>query len=138
MDRFFNFKWIEVVHIGTKSARITAVTRQRVNYVDEVGNNLSIDLEECARMFLCLESSGLFPPTDDTDWGRLADAMREFSAFKIPNICCIGLRGVIDEPPWFQFLNRRRTQFEFEDAQTMDSELLGPLSGAGWQTFDAC
>ena len=28
---------------------------------------------------------------------------------------CVGLRGAVDDPPWFQFLDRQRTQFEFSD-----------------------
>src|SRR5262249_587370 len=105
MDRFYDFKSIKLVHIGTGSARIIEVTRQRVHYIDEVGTQLTGELEEWARMYLCLDFAGLFPPGDDTDWGRLADATPGFSTLDVPEICCVGLRGAIDDPPWFQFLD---------------------------------
>jgi hypothetical protein len=49
----------------------------------------------------------------------------------------VGLRGAIDEPPWFQFLDRRRTQFEFADYDHIKRALLDPLSRTRWYSWDA-
>ena len=68
--RFFNFKSIELVRMATSAARITRVTRQKVEYIDEASEQF-VGLEECARIWICLERSGLFLPSDETDWARL-------------------------------------------------------------------
>jgi len=60
-----------------------------------------------------------------------------FAALPIPIQRVVGLRGAIDEPPWFQFLNRRRTQFEFKDYEHIQSALLQPLARSDWRTWDA-
>ena len=39
----------EIVRIGVGNARIKCVTRQRVEYLDEAGQECFVDLEECAR-----------------------------------------------------------------------------------------
>jgi hypothetical protein len=134
MCRFYNFTSVKLVRIGTGAAWISRVTRQAVDYVDAAGTSKSVDLMECAQTFFCLRSAGLFPPSDDLDWGKLAS----FYDYDLTETCYIGLRGVLDRPPWFQFLNRRRTQFEFAEHLDIYEELLGPLSRAGWRTFDAC
>jgi len=138
--RFFNFKSVELVRIGTGAARITRVTRPRVEYVDEIGREQFVDLEECARIWICLERTGLFPPSDETDWARLADATPEFSKLELSSSDSntVGLRSALDSPPWFQFLNRRRTQFEFKNGHSFETDLHEPLGKAGWQSFDAC
>ena len=134
MPRFYNFTFVELVRIGTGAARVSRVTRRAVDYLDEKGTSHSVDLTECARTFFCLRSAGLFPPSDDLEWGKLAS----FYDYDLTEICYIGLRGVLDKPPWFQFLDRSRTQFEFADHLDIYEELLGSLSRAGWRTFDAC
>ena len=138
MDRFFNFKSIELVRMGKGRARIIRVIRQKVEYIDEAGREQFVDLEECARIWMCLERSGLFPPGNETDWGRLADATPEFSKLEVSGGGTVGLRGALDSPPWFQFLNRRRTQFEFKNGHSFETELREPLGKVGWQSFDAC
>jgi hypothetical protein len=42
-----------------------------------------------------------------------------------------------DAPPWFQFLDRHRTQFEFTDYDHIRRVLLDPLSRTPWHSFDA-
>jgi len=135
MDRFFNFKSVECVRIGTGPARITQVTDQKVEYIDEGGRELFVDLQECERIFGALEIAGLFPPSDDMDWASVADGISSSSEQTVPAGRCVGLRGALDDPPWFQFLNLRRTQFEFKDRDALDAELLIPM---GRMTFDAC
>ena len=135
MDRFFNFKSVECVRIGTGPARITRVTDQKVEYIDESSRELFVDLQECERIAGRLEIAGLFPPSDDLDWASVADGISSSSEQTVPAGGCVGLRGALDDPPWFQFLNRRRTQFEFKDREALDAELLTPM---GRMTFDAC
>lgn len=135
MERLFNFKSVELVRIGSGLARITQVTDQKVEYLDEHGRELFVDLEECARIGGCLEVVGSFPPSDETDWASVADAVSSSSEREVPGGACVGLRGALDDPPWFQFLNRRRTQFEFKDQDALYGELLTRM---GRMTFDAC
>lgn len=136
MNRMFNFNSVERVRLGRGLARITQVTEQAVEYIDENGTERSIDLLECERMGGALETAGQFPPGADVDWASLADAIRpEQSPQGLRRGGCVGLRGALDNPPWFQFLNRRRTQFEFEDRGALDEDLLRPMAR---MTFDAC
>jgi hypothetical protein len=136
MGEFYNFTLVELVRIGAGPAKIVQITRQDVRYVDSNGAELLIDLEECARTCMVLRRLGSFPPQDDTDWAAIVDANAQL-ATEDPAYFCVGLRGAVDEPPWFQFLNRRRTQFEFEDYDAISDQLLTPLAKVGWQTWDA-
>ncbi len=119
----------EVVRIGVSSARINQITRHRIEYSDEMGNEHTIDLEKCVR-----------------NWLRLCDDRREdFVAF--PGVSdesiaewnkgCVGQRGALDDPPWVEFVGERRTRFEFKTYDAVYAELLGPLGSVGWHTFDA-
>ena len=135
--RFYHFSSVELVRIGTGRALIKEITRQQVSYTDEAGRAMHVDLEECARIYHCLQETGQFPPGDDTDWTRLADTFPNFSAIDVSFARCVGLRAVLDEPPWFQFLNRRRTQFEFPDYEHIQTELRVPLGHVGWSSWDA-
>jgi hypothetical protein len=119
----------EIVWIGVSPARIVAVTRQRIDYIDMAGQEQVIDLEECAR-----------------NWGRRYDDRREefllFSGVTQEDIAawnarCVGQRGALDNPPWAEFMNERNTRFEFATSKALYTELLGSLSQAGWHTFDA-
>lgn len=130
--RVFNFKSVELVRLGVGPARITRVTAQKIEYTNESGRELFVDLEECARIGGCLETAGLFPPSSDMDWTSVADAICGPGSETTRG--CVGLRGAMDDPPWFQFLNRRRTQFEFKDYDAIYAELLTPM---GRMTFDA-
>ena len=136
--RFFNFKSVELVHIGRAPAGIVAIAGSRVEYTDDNGKGLVVDLAECARVYRCLCDLRAFPPDDDQDWGALIDEVPGFATLELPLQAVVGLRGAIDEPPWFQFLNRRRTQFEFKDYDHIQSALLAPLAAAGnWYSWDA-
>lgn len=136
MNRFYNFKPVELVHIGAAPARIVQIAGPVLDYIDDAGASLSIDLQECARIYGALESAGLFPPRDEMDWASFADANPGFSTGDA-RWDCVGVRGALDEPPWFQFLNRRRTQFEFKDYDAFQQELRRPLGRAGWNSWDA-
>jgi len=135
--RYFNFKAIELVHVGTAPASINSIAKLRIEYTDDLGRHLDVDLEECARIYGCLSKAGAFPPDDAADWGAIVDSVPGFAALPIPIQRVVGLRGAIDEPPWFQFLNRRRTQFEFKDYEHIQSALLQPLARSDWRTWDA-
>jgi len=39
---------------------------------------------------------------------------------------------VYDRPPWFQFINQRRTQFEFKNSQHILKVLVGPVARFRW------
>lgn len=137
-ERFFYFESVELVHIGNGPADIVAITGSRVEYTDDNGKGLVVDLQECARIYRCLRELGAFPPGKSLDWGALADTVPGFSTLELPLQLIVGLRGAVDEPPWFQFLNRRRTQFEFKDYDHIQSALLQPLLAAGkWSSWDA-
>jgi hypothetical protein len=136
MGEFYNFTRIELVRIGTGPTRILQVTQPAVTYVDSGGVERSVDLQECARTHLALHRSGNFPPADDTDWTAIA-AAHPVSGSEPLRYGCVGLRAVVDDPPWFQFLNHRRTQFEFADADAIRNELVTRLARFGWQTWDA-
>ena len=128
MGMFYNFTNVELVRIGEGKARIVEVGKARIDYVDEAGAKKTIDLKECARTFDALERAGAFPPRDDTDWAAIADG--EPAPKQTGDT--IGLRARMDEPPWFQFLNRRRTQFQFKDMDEMNALLMGPLMDADY------
>ena len=49
--RFYNFQYVELVHIGTGRAAITAMEKSSVAYTDDIGRHLTVDLEECARTY---------------------------------------------------------------------------------------
>jgi hypothetical protein len=136
VQRFFNFKSVELVRIGTGAARIVDIIRRQLRYTDDAGADVIIDLEDCARIGRALHNADLFPPAEDTDWAKLATGKADFSSLDLSH-GCVGLRGAIDDPPWFQFLDRRRTQFEFKDEDDIRNDLLRPLAAAGWQTWDA-
>jgi hypothetical protein len=118
----------EIVRIGVASARVTSVTQQRVEYLDEAGQEQFVDLEQCAR-----------------NWARSSkDPEQEFSL--VPgasaesaatwNSRCVGQRGALGDTPWVEFMNERHTRFEFGTYEAIYADLLGPLAKAGWQTFD--
>ena len=124
-----NTRSTEVVRIGDGLSRITRVTRTQVDYRNEEGHDLSIELEECARRWIehiaKMQGEFLKPPSASSErhdrW----------------NAGCVGLRGALDEPPWAQFLNNRRTRFEFASYEEIYSQLLIPLDEVGWHTFDS-
>jgi hypothetical protein len=114
----------EIVRIGISGARILGISRERIDYIDAAGQELFLDLEECAR-----------------GWGRWRDSQRQdFRA--LPgwneesiaawNARCIGQRG----GSWAEFMNERKTRFEFATFDALHRELLSPLMETGWHTFD--
>jgi hypothetical protein len=123
-----NHRQREIVRIGISGARIVAVTRQRIDYIDMAGQKQFIDLEECVR-----------------SWGRWHDDRRQ-EFLPLPgateqgiaswNARCVGRRGALDNPPWAEFMNERNTRFEFATYEALYTELLGSLMQAGWHTFD--
>jgi hypothetical protein len=135
--RYYHFSSVELVRIGKGRALIKNITRQQVSYTDEAGHDSYVDLEECARIYHCLQEAGQFPPSDDTNGAGLAEICPNFSAIDVSRGGVVGLRAVLDNPPWFQFLNRRRTQFEFNDYEHIQAELRVPLGRVGWSSWDA-
>jgi hypothetical protein len=81
----------EIVGIGVANACIKCVTPQRVEYFDEAGQECFVDIEECAR-----------------NWVQLHGARRG------RKYRYVGGRGLLEDPPWIEFANKRRTRFEFE------------------------
>ena len=132
--RFFTFNEVELVRIGQGHARILAVTHDRCDYSDEAGSLFYVDFEECARVWVCLDGS---IPDPDYDWSTLAVSDPNFYAVDVSGLRTVGLRGAADDPPWFQFFNRRRTQFEFKDYDHIYSELLTPMTRVACNSWDA-
>jgi hypothetical protein len=75
--RYFNFTAIELVHVGTAPASITSIAKSRVEYTDDMGKHLDVDLDECARIYGCLTQIGAFPPDESTfkDYDHIQSAL---------------------------------------------------------------
>jgi len=104
------------------------VNHERLEYIDGAGQEQVIELKECARNWVRWHDNHrqefvLLPGASE------ADAL-------IENARCVGQRGALDDPPWAELMNERKTRFEFESYEALYRELLGPLSRAGWGTFD--
>jgi hypothetical protein len=118
----------EIVRIGVANARVTSVTQQRVEYIDESGQKQFIDLEQCARNWMrnhCEQEEEfcLLP-------GVSAAAAAAW------NLRCVGQRAACSSSSWVEFMNERSTRFEFEAYEAVYTHLLNPLGEAGWYTFD--
>ena len=111
----------EIVRIGVANTRIKCVTPQRVEYFDEAGQECSVDLEECNRNYVQLDNEDLLTSEDS--------AATSSSRY-------VGMRGLLVDPPWIEFTNKRRTRFEFgssNEARTLKLQLMK----VRWLTFDA-
>jgi hypothetical protein len=98
----------EIIRIDVGNARIKSVTRQRVEYLDEAGQKCFVDLEGC-----------------NGNYVKLVRATRY-----------VADRWFLEDPPWIEFRNKRRTGFEFGSS----NEALGvklQLMKVRWLTFDA-
>lgn len=109
----------EIVRIGVESARIKCVTPQRVEYLDQTGKECFVDLDKCVR-----------------NWGQRAQLESEDVAASEWGSRCVAERGFLDDPPWVEFTNERRTRFEFASlSEALTLKLL--LAKVRWRTFDA-
>lgn len=95
----------EIVRVGVANASIKGVTPQRLDYLDEAGQERFVDLEECI--------------------GSAASGSSR----------CVGRRGLLDDPPWIEFTNNRRTRFEFGSSNEA-SGLKLEIMKARWRTLD--
>jgi len=137
MGQFHNFKRVRLVHVGVGVAGIDRIGDSSLFFTDDQGAKREISLLECARIYRLLREANAFPPGDDDDWGVLAN-VSDFASLEAPAQAVVGLRAAVDDPPWFQFLDRGRTQFEFRDYDHIQGALLNPLSAAGsWYSWDA-
>jgi hypothetical protein len=112
----------EIVRIGIANARIKCVTSHRVEYLDEAGQECFVDLDECDRNWVQLHnaSEGDFVLLTSEDRGSAA-------AWSSRRIRYVGLRGMLDDPPWIEFTNKRRTRLEFgsnEEAYALKGQLM--------------
>jgi hypothetical protein len=109
----------EIVRIDVGNARIKCVTRQRLEYIDEAGEESFVDLGECARNRVQHVES----------W-RVEDGARTGDYRTVA-------KGVlVDDSPCIDFMNNRRTRFEFgplEEAQALKSL----LAKARWRVLSA-
>lgn len=135
MGDFYNFKNVELVRMGDGPARISEIAPAKIVYIDGRGVEQFVDLEESARTCSVLERTGAWPPPEDLDWSAYAAAHPELYKRDFKHRL-VGMRGAADEPPWFQFFDRRRTLFEFKDRDTIYAELITPMVRHGWQTWD--
>ena len=84
-----------------------SVTAQRVAFVDDRGEEGSVDLDECAQA--CATEEGMA--------GAGGERPR-----------CVGWRGsLFSNPSWAQFIDRHDTRFEFQTGAKMVQSLLAPL-----------
>jgi hypothetical protein len=113
----------EIVRIGVTNARIKCVKYQRVEYLDRAGQECFVDLKECARNWVQLHSS-------DDDYLVLLTSQGIFDSFYSS---FVGQHGLLDDPPWVQFVNKRRTRFEFRSNEEAHA-LRRKLRGSGWRT----
>ena len=119
----------EIVRIGIAGAHVKSVSPEQVDYVDEAGKERFVDLEQCARNWVQHRNEHA------QDFCLVSDASAE--AVATWNSHCVGQRGALDDTPWVEFMNDRRTRLEFASYEAVYT-LLGPLSQAGWHTFDTC
>jgi hypothetical protein len=115
----------EIVRISVANARIKCVTPQRVEYLDEAGQECFVDLDKCARNWVQLQNE---------DEGEFDLLTSEDSAAACSSRC-VGERGLLDDPPWVEFTNKRRTRFEFGSYYEAYT-LLAPLTKARRRTID--
>jgi hypothetical protein len=113
----------EIVRIGVGNARINCVTPQRVDYRDKAGQECFVDIEECARNWVQLHNK-------DDDYLVLLTSQGIFDSFYSS---FVGQHGLLDDPPWVEFTNKRRTRFEFRSNEEARA-LRRKLRGAGWRT----
>lgn len=118
----------EVHRIGPSGAHIVSVTQKRIEYTDAAGRGQFVDLEECAR-----------------NWVRWShDHRQEFlplggasqAEIDAENARTVGLRGGGYPLWWAEFMNERKTRFEFGTWEALWGKLQGPLMAAGLRTFD--
>jgi hypothetical protein len=127
---------VDVVRIGVGSAVIRSVTRETVEYVDNAGRAMSVDMFECARNWTQSRNSDKSPPFEGPGWIKVTPEWGgPTHAARLPQVY-IGLRDLTGEQPWCQFFNERRTKFEFKEQELMYSMLLTPLMRSGWHTLD--
>jgi hypothetical protein len=116
----------EIVRIGVANARIKRVTpRDRVEYLDEAGQEFFVDLKECARNWVQLHNK------DDGDLVLLTTQ----DIFDSYDSSFVAQRGLLDDPPWVEFTNKRRTRFEFGSYKEARSLLRSLRGGAGVRTI---
>jgi hypothetical protein len=115
----------EIIRIGVASARIKRVTGKRITYLDEAGQKGFVDLVECAKNWVQLHHK------DDE---YLAQCMLH-NAFDSYWSSFVGRRGLEDDPPWVEFMNKRCTRFEFRPSEEARTRLR-PLRRSGWRTHN--
>ena len=118
----------EVHRIGSSNARIVSVTHQHIQHTDAAGRRLFVDLPECATCWMrwCQDHRQEFFPLGGASQAEI-DA---------ENARTVGLRGGGSPLWWIEFMNERKTRFEFESWEARCRDLQGPLLAAGWRTFD--
>ena len=87
-----------------------------MKFLDEAGQECFVDLKECARNRV-----------------RYVESWREDGA-RTGDYRVVGKSGFLDDSPWIEFMNNRRTRFEFgslEEAQALKSL----FAKARWRVF---
>jgi hypothetical protein len=109
----------EIVWVGAANALIKSVTRQRLEYFDDTRQECFVDLDECAKYWqLQNEDEDDFDPLTSEDSSTTCSSRR---------IRYVGKRGMLDDPPWIEFTNKRRTRFEFaslREARALKLQLM--------------
>ena len=100
--------------MGSSGARIVRVTPERIEYLDMAGQDQVIDLKECARNWVqwSKEQGGDLVPASGA-------SQEEIDTW---NARCVGQRGG-SYHQWVEFMNDRKTRFEFETWEARVKEL---------------
>ena len=119
----------EIVRIGVGGARITSVTREKVDYLDETERQLEIDLEKCAEGWdhYMREHWDEFIHGIPTGFHLLNSKVK---------FTCVGDRNAKAQAPWARFFNERYTRFEFRAGHELHGLLHRPLLHVGRYMFD--
>jgi hypothetical protein len=72
------------------------------------------------------------------DAAGVARAIDLASCRRAPESRTVGLRGALDNPPWFEFFGPGAVRMEFESDKALYQQLVVPLGRAGYSTLDGC
>ena len=50
----------------------------------------------------------------------------------------VGVRGALDDPPWFEFFGPHAVRMELDSDRALYQQLVIPLGRAGYCSYDGC
>ena len=103
---------------------IKSVTKEGIEYVDELGNLQFIDFEVCYQNFLEHKNEQQIPYMTE-------ELKRTNTVWK-----CVGQRNICGNPPYIELFTDPLTRFEFDSPDQGFYELDYRIRKTGWKTFD--